>query len=109
MTQLRHDYQQFVERGAEVVLLGPDDQNAFKRLWQQEEMPFVGLADVKSVVGDRYDQEVSIWKLGRMPAVLVIDREGYIRYRHYGNSMSDIPENLEVLAVMDALNRELND
>ena len=45
-------------------------------------------------------------KLGRMPAIFVIDREGIIRYGHYGDSMSDIPSNEEILGVIDRLSKE---
>ena len=38
-----------------------------------------------------------------MPLVCVIDRDGRIRYAHYGASMSDIPENKTLLDVIDQL------
>jgi hypothetical protein len=38
-----------------------------------------------------------------MPALVVVDRSGNIRYRQYGDSMSDIPSVDEVLAVLDRL------
>jgi len=103
---LRQDYDQFQERETEIIALGPDGPNAFRRFWQQEEMPFIGLADIRSVTADRYYQEVNLFKLGRMPAVFIIDKQGYIRYAHYGNSMSDIPANSEVLRVIDELRGE---
>ncbi len=39
-----------------------------------------------------------------MPALFVIDKTGQVRYQHYGNSMSDIPENKSILNLLDALN-----
>ncbi len=63
-------------------------------------MPFVGLSDVKSKNAEKYYQEVNLLKLGRMPAVFIIDPEGRIRYVHYGDSMKDIPENSELLAFL---------
>jgi len=51
-----------------------------------------------------YGQQVKLTKLGRMPASLLIDKDGYIRYQHYGESMSDIPENQLVLSLIDELN-----
>lgn len=66
-------------------------------------MPFPGLADPGSHVAERYRQQVSLLKLGRMPAVFVIDGEGRIRYSHYGASMADIPANEQLLAVIDRL------
>ena len=51
-----------------------------------------------------YKQEVNLFKLGRMPLNCVVDGKGYIRYVRYGNSMSDIPSNEELLHVIDQLN-----
>ncbi len=104
MAQLRQDYVEFVNRNAEVITLGPDGPNAFKRYWEKESMPFIGLADVRSVISDQYAQEVNWLKLGRMPAVFVIDYKGMIEYVHYGSSMSDIPGNQEILKIIDGIN-----
>jgi peroxiredoxin len=105
MAQLRQDYHKFVERGAEVLVVGPDDEAAFKKYWRKEDLPFVGLADPSHQVADRYGQEVSLLRLGRMPAMMVIDRRGMVRYKHYGFLASDIPSTEEILAVLDELNR----
>ncbi len=69
-------------------------------------MPFPGMADIHSRVASQYDQEVNLFKMGRMPAIFVIDRQGQIRYRHYGESMQDIPTSQTILDVLDGLNRE---
>ena len=106
MAQLRQEYEEFVARDAEVVVIGPDSEAAFKDFWQREDMPFAGLADPTHTVARRYGQEVKLLKFGRMPAMMVIDRDGLVRYRHYGNAMSDIPPNQEILAILDGLNRE---
>jgi peroxiredoxin Q/BCP len=106
MAQLRQEYEQFVSREAEVLVVGPDSQSDFEDYWQRESLPFVGLADPKHAVAQRYGQEVKLLKFGRMPALMVIDRDGQVRYKHYGDSMSDIPANAEILAVLDGLNQE---
>jgi len=41
-----------------------------------------------------------------MPALIVIDKAGQIRYRHYGDSMRDIPANDEILSLLDQLNQD---
>lgn len=69
-------------------------------------MPFIGMADIRSQVADRYYQEVNLFKLGRMPALFVIDGHGLVRYSHYGDSMSDIPANRDVLMVIDQIQKE---
>jgi peroxiredoxin Q/BCP len=101
---LRQDYSEFTRRSAEIIALGPDGPNAFRRYWEEEHLPFVGCADIKSAVASQYQQEVNWIKMGRMPALLIIDKEGQIRFRQYGESMSDIPENTEVLKILDEMN-----
>jgi peroxiredoxin Q/BCP len=101
---LRQDYSEFTRRGAEIIALGPDGPNAFRRYWEEEHLPFVGCADIKSAVASQYQQEVNWIKMGRMPALLIIDKQGQIRFRQYGESMSDIPENTEVLKILDEMN-----
>jgi hypothetical protein len=39
-----------------------------------------------------------------MPALLIIDKQGVIRYAYYSDSMSDIPENEEVFEFLKSLN-----
>ena len=106
MAQLRHDYEEFTRRGAEIIALGPDGPRAFQRFWQEEKMPFIGIADIKSKIAHRYLQEVNWLKFGRMPAMFVVDREGFIRYQHYASVMSDIPPTREILKVIDEINEE---
>jgi peroxiredoxin len=106
MAQLRQDYQEFVKRGAEVVVVGPDDLESFKAYWSKEQLPFVGLPDPKHRVANMYGQQVKWLKMGRMPALVVVDRQGRVHYRHYGSAMSDIPPDKHVLALLDELNAE---
>ena len=101
---MRQDYSEFTRRGAEIIALGPDGPNAFRRYWEEEHLPFVGCADIQSAVASQYQQEVNWIKMGRMPALLIIDKEGQIRFRQYGESMSDIPENTAVLKILDEMN-----
>jgi peroxiredoxin Q/BCP len=104
MAQLRHDYLQFVDRDVEVVVAGPEDAGAFADYWQKESLPFIGLPDPKFSVLKLYGQEVNLFKLGRMPAQVLIDKAGVARFVHYGHSMKDIPENEEILALADEIN-----
>ena len=106
MAQLRQDYAEFVARGAEVIAVGPEGQQPFAQWWQENDMPFVGLADPGHVLADLYGQEVNLVKLGRMPAQFVIDRHERIRYQHYSNAMWDLPPNQEILQLLDQLNQE---
>ncbi len=106
MAQLRQDYEQFVAREVEVVVVGPEDARTFAAYWNKESLPFVGVPDPKASVLKLYGQEVNLFKLGRMPAQVLIDRAGLARFVHYGHSMSDIPSNSELLELADRLNQE---
>ncbi len=103
MAQLCQDYQQFVKRQTQVVVVGPEDARAFEVYWRQNNLPFVGLPDPGASVLKLYGQEVNLFKLGRMPAQVIIDKDGMARFVHYGHSMSDIPENSEILPLLDQL------
>jgi peroxiredoxin Q/BCP len=106
MARLRRDYERYLERDAEIVVVGPEDSRAFADYWRDEGLPFVGLPDPKHTVLKLYDQQVKLLKLGRMPALVVVDKAGVARYAHYGHGMSDIPANDEILEVLDELNQE---
>lgn len=101
---MRDDHQAFVDRGVEILAVGPDKPPQFVRYWENEKIPYTGLPDPDHRVARRYRQEVNIFKLGRMPLVCVVDKEGRIRYAHFGASMSDIPDNDLLLGVIDQLN-----
>jgi peroxiredoxin len=109
MAQLRHDYSEFEARDVVVIAVGPEDADAFADYWEKESLPFVGLPDPKHTVLKLYGQEIKLFKLGRMPAQVLIDKAGVARYVHYGHSMSDIPENAEILALADGLNESTGD
>lgn len=104
MAQLRQDYLKFVEREARIIVVGPEDAKAFESYWREHDLPFIGLPDPKAGVLKLFGQEVNLFKLGRMSAQVTVDKTGMARFVHYGHSMSDIPENSELLELLDKLN-----
>ena len=106
MAQLRQDYEQFSERDTAVLVIGPEDAQKFANFFAKNDLPFSGLPDPKGSVLKKYGQEIKIFKFGRMPAQALIDKEGVVRFVHYGNSMTDIPATEEMLALLDELNQE---
>ncbi len=106
MAQLRQDYEGFISREAIVIVVGPESKDKFRSYWQENDLPFIGLPDPQHHVLKSYGQEINLFKLGRMPAQALIDRQGKVRFIHYGDSMSDIPEIGEILELIDQLNRE---
>ncbi len=101
MAQLHHDHDEFLARDTEIVVLGPEGARAFKAYWKKEDLAFIGLPDPKHSVLKLYGQQINFFKLGRMPAQEIVDKEGIARYVHYGKNMSDIPSNDELLALID--------
>jgi peroxiredoxin Q/BCP len=43
MAQLRRDYQKFVERDTEILVVGPDNKAAFNDYWEKHDPPFIGV------------------------------------------------------------------
>jgi peroxiredoxin Q/BCP len=103
MAQLRQDRHLFAERKAIIIVVGPEKANVFRTYWEKHNLPFVGLPDPDHKVLKQYGQEVNLFKLGRMPAQVVIDIGGRVRFVHYGHAMTDIPRNSEILAILDDL------
>ena len=87
-----------------MVVVGPENGKAFKAYWRYNDLPFIGLPDPKASVLKRFGQEINLFKLGRMPAQVIVDKAGIARFVHYGHSMSDIPRNSELLELLDQLN-----
>jgi peroxiredoxin Q/BCP len=96
-------YAEFHTRNAEILAVGPNGMEEFKRYWAKEGIPFIGLPDPDHRVARQYRQEVNLFKLGRMPLNCVVDVDGRLRYIHHGSSMSDIPDNEIFLSVIDQL------
>jgi len=106
MAQLRQDYDKFIEVDSEVIVLGPESAFSFSLYWKSHKLPFIGLPDPTHSVLKLYGQNVNLFKLGRMPAQISIDKTGIVRYVHYGHNMSDIPSNEKMLAVLKTMNAE---
>ena len=87
----------------EIVVLGPEKAASFAKYWAKESLPFTGLPDPRHTVLERYGQEVKIFKLGRMPAQMLIDKNGTLRFVYYGSSMADIPDPDELLSLVGDL------
>ena len=104
LAQLRQDYAAFVERNAEIIVITQDGTHTVKRYWQENDIHFNGVTDYKSKGAEMYHQPVDMFDLGKMPAVFIVDKGGLIRYVHYGESMSDIPGNQDLLIVLDHIN-----
>lgn len=103
MMQLHQDYNKFMEKDTIIVVIGPEDKESFNSYWSENNFKFYGISDKGKAILELYGQKVKLLKLGRMPAQMIIDKKGILRYVNYGNSMDDIPKNSEILNVIDKL------
>jgi peroxiredoxin Q/BCP len=105
MAQLRRDIGKFDALNCKLVVIGPEGAERFQDYWRKESLSFLGLPDPGHTVLKKYGQEVNIFKLGRMPAQVLIDKNRVARFVYYGHSMKDIPSNEDVLQIL----RDLDD
>jgi peroxiredoxin len=108
MAQLRQEYDKFTAQDTEIVVVGPDNAKAFSEYWQKNNLPFIGLPDPTHSVLKLYGQEVNLFKFGRMPAQVAIDKNGIARFVHYGHDATDIPANEEILDLLKTMNEEIH-
>ena len=80
-------------------ILADSEKNA-KKLEQKYARKYPIFYDPSKKVPNMLNQEVKLLKLGRMPGLLIIDKEGIIQYAYYGDSMSDIPKNETLFDVL---------
>lgn len=92
-------------RNAEVVVVGPEAPVPFRTFWQREAYPFIGIPDPNHTIADLFGQQVRLLKWGRLPALVVVDRAGKIRYQHYGDSMQDLAPSEDLLTILDEINQ----
>jgi len=104
MAQLRQDFAEFEKRNAVILVVGPENAAAFARYFGENSLPFTGLPDPTHSVLKSYGQEIKLFKFGRMPAQVLVDKTGTARFVHYGHDMTDIPKNAEILSLVDELN-----
>ena len=103
MAQLRQDFAEFEKRDVVILVVGPENAQAFSRYFREHDLPFIGLPDPNHIVLKQYGQEIKLFKFGRMPAQMVVDKAGMVRFVCYGHDMSDIPTDAEMLDVIDKL------
>ena len=101
MLRLRRDYPEFVRRGAEVVVVGPENPEPFRQRWVHWKLPFIGVPDPGRIALDRYGQRSALLSLGRLPAQFLIARGGELLLVRHGRNMADIAANGEMLALLD--------
>jgi peroxiredoxin len=104
MAQLRQDFVEFEKRATAILVIGPENAAAFSRYFSMNGLPFTGLPDPAHTVLTLYGQQINLFKFGRMPAQVLVDKAGVVRCIHYGHDMTDIPSTSEMLGLIDEIN-----
>jgi thioredoxin-dependent peroxiredoxin len=104
-------YDEFRERGAEVVSIVPEPPEKVREWQASYDLPFPLLSDDEREVSDRYDQPVRFGLLGnlsdlvgRMPKAVVLDTRREVPtivYVHEGTSTWDRPAIDDLLGAID--------
>jgi peroxiredoxin Q/BCP len=100
---LRDRYEEFEERGAQVLAIAPDTLENARYFFQEHDIPFPCLPDPDRTVFRQYDVKSAMISLGQRPGLFIIDKEGSVRYAHLGWQQWEIPSVDETLAQLDAL------
>lgn len=103
-TQLRRDYDKYQELDAYIYTVLADNEENAKKMEQKYARKYPVFYDESKKVVKMLHQEVKALKLGRMPGLLIIDKQGIIRYAYYSDNMHDIPENEVLLDVLRNIN-----
>lgn len=100
---MKNDFEKFSSCNTTVVVIAPHRAEKVKVFWSDEELPFIGVPDPDGRLGKLYGQEWNALKLGRMPALFIVDIGGNLALAHYGQNMSDIPADEELLTILDKI------
>jgi len=100
---MKKDIKQFTDRKTRIVVITPHEKAKVKTYWEKESLPFIGIPDPDGTLGKLYGQEWSLIKLGRMPALFIIDKKSAVVFSQYARSMSDIPENNDLFQILEKI------
>ena len=74
----RDTYEEFVERGAEVIGISADSEASHRKFASKYNLPFVLLADSKNKVRRLFKVEKALFNLLPGRETYVVDKEGYV-------------------------------
>lgn len=87
------------------TILVDEEKNA-KKMEEEHAKKYPIFYDQTKKVAKLLKQEIKLAKAGRMPALLIVDKEGIIQYAYYGDSMKDIPENEVLFEILERINKK---
>jgi peroxiredoxin len=100
---MQKDIKQFTYRRTQIVVVAPHGTGKVKAYWEREKLPYIGIPDPHGKLGKLYGQEWNLLKLGRMPALFIIDQKGSTAFAQFAKNMADIPENSDLFKIIEGL------
>lgn len=100
---MKGDIKQFTDRNTQIVVIAPHEKARVRAYWEKNNLPYIGIPDPDGTLGKLYGQEWTLIKLGRMPALFIIDQKGSIVFSQYAKTMADIPENKDLFQILDGI------
>ena len=97
--KLRRDYEKFQESNTYLYTILADKKKNAIKMEQKYARKYPVFYDKSKKIPKMLKQQVKLTKLGRMPGLLVIDKQRIIQYAYYGDNMHDIPTNEEIFEV----------
>ncbi len=100
MVQLHQDIQKFEALKIKVVVVCPENMVRVEKFAAKQPLELDLVADPQHAIADRFKQQVKIFKLGRMPAQIILDKDDKRVFEHYASSMTNIIENNVILSAI---------
>ena len=102
--RLRRDIEKFEKLDGYLYPILVDNEKNAQKMERKYARKYAIFYDESNKVAPMLKQEKRWIKLGRLPGLLVIDKKGIIQYAYYGKNMHDIPENNEILQILEKIN-----
>lgn len=106
LARMRAEYQEIVDRGAEVIAISADSIERSRVGNQEIRLPFTVLCDPDRTVIARYgvlhEPEETGPGISR-PSIFLLDRDLIVRYAYIGDRASDRPSLQTVLLALDSI------
>jgi len=100
---LRKGFEKFEQMDAFLYPILADSEDNAKKLEKKYAIKYPIFYDPSKKVPKMLNQEIKLLKFGRMPGLLIVDKEGIIQYAYYGDNMHDIPENETLFEVLEKI------
>jgi len=102
---LRKDFEKFEQLDTYIYVILVDGEENAKKMVDEHAKRYPIFYDQTKKVAKLLKQEIKLAKAGRMPALLIVDKQGIIQYAYYGDSMKDIPKNEVVFEILEKINK----